>query len=115
MTGERPKVGVIARVGAHEKMLEAGAVPIKREQRDTPFGKSNPVHLMEVEGILFALLSRHGEKGYEVAAPWVNDRANLYALKDLGVEKIVSLSVAKLLGEAVRRIHHEDSVSSLFE
>ena len=30
-------------------------------------------------------------------------------------EKIVSLSVAKLLGEAVRRIHHEDSVSSLFE
>ncbi len=29
-------------------------------------------------------------------------------------EKIVSLSVAKLLGEAVRRIHHEDSVSSLF-
>ena len=30
-------------------------------------------------------------------------------------EKIVSLSVAKLLGEAMRRIHHEDSVSSLFE
>jgi ribose-phosphate pyrophosphokinase len=29
-------------------------------------------------------------------------------------DKIVPLSVAKLLGEAVRRIHHEDSVSSLF-
>ena len=29
-------------------------------------------------------------------------------------DKIVALSVAKLLGEAVRRIHHEDSVSSLF-
>ncbi len=29
-------------------------------------------------------------------------------------EKIISLSVAKLLGEAMRRIHHEDSVSSLF-
>jgi len=28
--------------------------------------------------------------------------------------KIIPLSVAKLLGEAVRRIHHEDSVSSLF-
>jgi ribose-phosphate pyrophosphokinase len=32
--------------------------------------------------------------------------------KDMG--KIVSLSVAKLLGEAIRRIHMEDSVSSLF-
>ena len=29
-------------------------------------------------------------------------------------EKIVALSVDRLLGEAVRRIHHEDSVSSLF-
>jgi len=28
---------------------------------------------------------------------------------------IVQLSVAQLIGEAVRRIHHEDSVSSLFE
>jgi ribose-phosphate pyrophosphokinase len=29
-------------------------------------------------------------------------------------EKIISLSVARLLGEAIRRIHMEDSVSSLF-
>jgi 5'-methylthioadenosine phosphorylase len=59
---------------------------------ETPFGTSNPVHLMDFDGIPFALLSRHGEEGYEVAAPWVNDRANLYALKDLGIEKIVSFS-----------------------
>jgi 5'-methylthioadenosine phosphorylase len=36
------------------------------------------------------VLSRHGEEGYEVSAPFVNDRANLYALKSLGVEKILA-------------------------
>ena len=33
--------------------------------------------------------------------------------KDLG-EKIKVLSVAKLLGEAIKRVHHGDSISSLF-
>jgi len=89
---KRPEVGVIARVGAHESMKNAGAKHLSRLEKETPFGKSNPVHLMEINGILFALISRHGEKGYEKAAMWVNDRANLYALKDLGVTKIVSFS-----------------------
>jgi 5'-methylthioadenosine phosphorylase len=91
MTGSL-KIGVIARTGAHEAMKRAGAGEIDVARRETPFGRSNPVHRMELDGIPFALLSRHGEQGYETAAPWVNDRANLYALKDLGVEKIVSFS-----------------------
>jgi 5'-methylthioadenosine phosphorylase len=86
------EVGVIARTAAHETMKKAGAALLRTERRGTPFGESNPIHCMELDGIPFALLSRHGEKGYEVAAPWVNDRANLYALKELGVQKIVSFS-----------------------
>lgn len=86
------EVGVIARTGAHETMKQAGASLLHTARRDTPFGESNPIHQMELDNIPFALLSRHGEKGYEVAAPWVNDRANLYALKELGVQKIVSFS-----------------------
>jgi 5'-methylthioadenosine phosphorylase len=73
-------------------LLDAGFRELKVLHPETPFGTSNPVHLMEVDGLQFALLSRHGERGYEVAAPWVNDRANLYALKDLGVERILSWS-----------------------
>lgn len=85
-------LGVIARVGAHRDLIAAGAKERSCGTRETPFGPSNPVHEMEINGHLIALLSRHGEQGYEVAAPWVNDRANLYALKDAGVEKVVSFS-----------------------
>jgi 5'-methylthioadenosine phosphorylase len=48
------------------------------------------VHVFEHEGVVFAVLSRHGEEGYQVAAAFVNDRANLYALKALGVSKILA-------------------------
>ncbi len=88
----KPEVGVIARVGAHQDLERAGARSLAAEIRQTPFGPSNPVHTMVLDDVRFAILSRHGESGYEIAAPFVNDRANLYALKDLGVEKVVSFS-----------------------
>jgi len=56
----------------------------------TPYGVSNPVHLFQKDGFLFLFLSRHGEKGYEKTAPYVNYRANIYAAKSLGVTRIVS-------------------------
>ncbi len=56
----------------------------------TPFGLSNPVHLFEKDGFRFLFLSRHGERGYEKTAPYVNYRANIYAAKSLGVERIVA-------------------------
>jgi 5'-methylthioadenosine phosphorylase len=60
--------------------------------RDTPFGKSQPIYLFEKPGGRFLFLSRHGEKGYSVAASFVNYRANIYALKDLGVKHILAWS-----------------------
>lgn len=56
----------------------------------TPYGLSNPVHLCEADGFRFLFLSRHGEKGYEKTAPYVNYRANIYAAKSLGVTRIVA-------------------------
>jgi 5'-methylthioadenosine phosphorylase len=56
----------------------------------TPYGFSNPVHLYEKDGFPFLFLSRHGERGYEVAAPYVNYRANVYAAKLLGVTRIIA-------------------------
>lgn len=85
-------IALIARSAAHEPLLAAGARAIGSGRHDTPFGRSNPIHIMEAEGLRFCLLSRHGEEGYQTAAPWVNDRANLFALKELGVERIVSWS-----------------------
>jgi 5'-methylthioadenosine phosphorylase len=54
----------------------------------TPYGLSAPVHLCEKGGFRFLFLSRHGERGYETTAPYVNYRANVYAAKSLGVERI---------------------------
>jgi len=101
MTGRTVSIALIARSAAHEALCSAGARETECFAAETPFGTSNPVHIMEAGGISFALISRHGESGYEVAAPWVNDRANLYALKDLGVERIVSWSSPGSLDEAV--------------
>jgi 5'-methylthioadenosine phosphorylase len=63
------------------------------------------VHLFEHEGLVFAVLSRHGEDGYQVAAAFVNDRANLYALKDLGVEKVLAWCAPGAINESMEPGH----------
>ncbi|MCL1926220.1 MAG: MTAP family purine nucleoside phosphorylase [Syntrophorhabdaceae bacterium] len=56
----------------------------------TPYGLSNPVHDFHKDGFRYLFLSRHGERGYEKTASYVNYRANVYAAKLLGVERILS-------------------------
>lgn len=58
----------------------------------TPFGDSNPVHIYRRDGLLYGFISRHGESGYSRSAGFVNYRANIYAAKKLGVERIVTWS-----------------------
>ena len=66
---------------------------------DTPFGKpSAPVMEMEVEGSKFLFLPRHGI-GHHITPSEVNYRANIYALKALGVDTIVSISAVGSLQE----------------
>ncbi len=85
-----PEIAIIARVGAHQALEGAGAERLGGEIRPTPYGESRPIHFFRHAGLTFALLSRHGEAGYDISAPFINHRANLYALKDLGVEKILA-------------------------
>ncbi len=58
----------------------------------TPFGDSAPVYRGESDGVDFLYISRHGESGYNVIASFVNYRANIWALKEFGVERIVAWS-----------------------
>jgi len=56
----------------------------------TPFGPSGDVFQVEGRGGGFYLLSRHGA-GMEKTAPWkVNYRANMFALKDLGIQHVLA-------------------------
>ena len=85
-----PELAIIARVGAHKALAAAGLKPHHTEVYPTPYGDSRPVHRFRQGGIDFVVLSRHGETGYEISAPFINARANLYALKALGVSKILA-------------------------
>lgn len=65
----------------------------------TPFGKpSAPVIVGKLEGKTVAFLARHGI-GHHISPSEINYRANIYALKSLGVERIVSISACGSLRE----------------
>ncbi|MBC8504690.1 MAG: S-methyl-5'-thioadenosine phosphorylase [Anaerolineales bacterium] len=66
---------------------------------DTPFGKpSAPIVVGTLEGQRLAFLARHGI-GHHIAPSEINFRANIYALKFLGVERVVSVSACGSLRE----------------
>lgn len=66
---------------------------------DTPFGKpSSPIITGELFGKKIAFLARHGI-GHVYLPSEVNYRANIYALKTLGVPRIVSISACGSLRE----------------
>ncbi len=66
---------------------------------NTPFGKpSSPIVIGRLDGRRVAFLARHGI-GHHITPSEVNYRANIYALKSLGVERIVSISACGSLRE----------------
>lgn len=72
---------------------------IEVRELDTPFGTpSSPVVLGELEGQRIAFLARHGE-GHVLSPSEVNYRANIYALKMLGINRVVSVSACGSLRE----------------
>lgn len=87
-----PELALIARIGAHHPFLGRGAIAEKTRIQETPFGPSAPLHFLNYQGIPFIVLSRHGEERYSLSAPFVNDRANIWALKEWGVSRILSWS-----------------------
>ena len=58
-------------------------------RRQTPFGASGEIFLRDVDGRRFYLLSRYGPGMGKPAPRSINDRANMYALKDLGVQCVL--------------------------
>ncbi len=87
-----PTIAVIAGSSAHTVLAQSGFAAERLGLRRTPCGDSQPIYRVARADADFLFLPRHGEKGYATAASWVNYRANIYALKDLGVERIVSWS-----------------------
>jgi 5'-methylthioadenosine phosphorylase len=65
---------------------------VEHVQVDTPFGAtSDAITIGELDGVSVAFLPRHG-RGHRINPTNVPARANIYALKSLGVERVISVS-----------------------
>ena len=100
-------IGIIGGSGLYR--MEGLALD-RAQEVPTPFGEpSGPVHLGTLDGAPVAFLARHGE-GHRFTPSEVNYRANLWALKAVGVERLICVSAVGSLqarraapGEPVHR------------
>lgn len=91
-----PELAVIGGSGLYHM---AGLSDTERFELDTPFGKpSAPITIGMLAGKRVAFLARHGI-GHHIAPGEVNYRANIFALKMLGVERVISISACGSLKE----------------
>jgi 5'-methylthioadenosine phosphorylase len=76
-----------------------GLHDIEEVYPDTPFGKpSDPIIIGTLEGCRVAFFPRHG-KGHRFLPTEVPARANIFALKTLGVERLIAVSAVGSLRE----------------
>ena len=92
------KIGVIGGSGLYEI---AGMTNIEEVRPNTPFGEpSDAIIVGELDGRSIAFLPRHG-RGHNISPTEIPSRANIYALKALGVEWIISVSAVGSLKEGI--------------
>lgn len=93
------KVGIIGGTGLYQ--LE-GVTQVEEVRVKTPFGDpSDAIILGEIEGVKLAFLPRHG-RGHRISPTEIPARANIYALKTLGVEWILSVATVGSLQEKIK-------------
>lgn len=96
------RIGIIGGSGVYS--LD-GLVIENKLKIETPFGKTSaPVILADYEGVSTAFIARHG-KGHVLTPSEVPYAANIYALKHLGVQVIISVSAVGSLQERFRPRH----------
>lgn len=93
---EKPILAILGGSGLYNM---SGLENTQEYDIETPFGvPSAPIVVGTLEGQRLAFLARHGV-GHHISPSEVNFRANIYALKSLGVERVVSVSACGSLRE----------------
>lgn len=96
---ENPRIAIIGGSGLYEMDGLLGIEKVSSEDLNTPFGlPSDDVVIGTLEGKRVAFLARHG-RGHRYGPNEVPYQANIFALKSLGVERIVSVSAVGSLRE----------------
>jgi 5'-methylthioadenosine phosphorylase len=95
----QPAIGIIGGSGLYSM---EGLTDVREIRVKTPFGDpSDALVLGTLEGKRVAFLARHA-RGHRILPSEINYRANIYAMKSLGVERIISVSAVGSLLEDLR-------------
>jgi 5'-methylthioadenosine phosphorylase len=86
---QQAEIGIIGGSGLYAM---PGLTSVREERVTTPFGDPSDAFVVgQLEGRKVAFLARHG-RGHKLLPSELNFRANIYGLKQLGVERILSVS-----------------------
>ncbi|MGC9197844.1 MAG: S-methyl-5'-thioadenosine phosphorylase [Acidobacteriaceae bacterium] len=92
----KAEIGIIGGSGLYNM---EGLTDVSELRMETPFGDPSEAFLLgSLEGRRVAFLARHG-KGHRILPSELNFRANIYAMKSLGVTSILSVSAVGSLKE----------------
>jgi 5'-methylthioadenosine phosphorylase len=99
MTSSARTIGVIGGSGLYEM---EGLTNIERVRLDTPFGAPSDEYVVgQLGDAKMVFLPRHG-RGHRVLPHEINFRANVYGMKQLGVDWILSVSAVGSMKEEIR-------------
>ena len=101
-------IGVIGGSGLYEM---EGLLDVKSVSMKTPWGSpSSSLVTGTLGGMRMVFLPRHGT-GHTISPSEINFRANIYAMKAMGVEWIISVSAVGSLKEGNRTRTHSNTGS----
>ncbi|MDD1684865.1 MAG: S-methyl-5'-thioadenosine phosphorylase, partial [Methanoregula sp.] len=96
---EKISIGVMGGSGLYAM---EGLTQIKTVKMLTPFGRPSDDYLVgTLHGKRVAFLPRHG-RGHRILPSDINYRANIYGMKKLGVERIISVSAVGSMKEEIK-------------
>jgi len=102
MTSDRADIGIIGGSGLYAM---EGFADVREVAVETPFGSpSDTLMVGTLEGRRVSFLPRHG-RGHRLLPSELNFQANIFAMKLLGVERILSVSAVGSLKEAYAPLH----------
>ncbi len=94
----QPAIGIIGGSGLYNI---DGVEKVREIRVRTPFGApSDALVVGTLDGVRVAFLSRHG-RGHRTNPSSINYRANIYALKSVGVTQVISVSAVGSMKESI--------------
>ncbi len=97
----RATIGIIGGTGLYDISMDS----VREVMLSTPYGDpSGPITTGEMGGVAAAFLPRHGI-GHRISPSELNSHANIHAFKQLGVERVVSVSAVGSLQEQIAPLH----------